>query len=898
MAPDSSIIFELRKYVMFMAILTATVTYVAGLNPPGGVWLRTEDDHLAGNQILVVTDHQRYNAFYYSNGTAFMASVVAILLLLLLERKMDKLRLLVVLRYVMVLDLFALLVAYTAGASRGTATTVFASMLASKVFVYVTGYAAPHLLGSIPDHDELSLEAKSRLVQRRKILILFCIFAATVTYTAGLNPPGGFWADAKEAGHRPGSPVMHSRRFMAFFICNTVTFIASLMAMLMLLTTIRSEFRQGAEFAHIRRWWYVLYGEILATLLGLLVAYALGSCRKTHSTIYVFCLVLPVLLYTLIQLLIQRYCWDKLVGLAKKIQRHLTCCWTGLSSGFNLCWNGLRSCWTDPIQQNARRQDNSGTGTAPAQMAHTMVLLLATLAVTITYQAGMNPPGGFWPDDGDGHKGGDPILLTTHLGRYRAFFYCNTVALVASIVVIFMVLNSHVRIAVHKHHALEAAMLLDLLSLTAAYAVGCGRDVDTSLRLIAVGGAILAYVVIHIVFFTLETTRSEEPAVMKKKRKLLLLFAILVVTITYQAGLTPPGSFWLKGDSAGYPVISSNYPGRYTAFFYCNAASFMSSVVIIILLVNPHMYELGIKCHALYLCAVSGLVGLISAYAAGSSRHMRTSIFVVALAGAVVVFIVLLLLALKFLFPTPAAAPDPEATQPASVAPEQETTAPATADPDATQPATVAPEQETTAPAPAAPGQETIRPAPAAEGQTDKYTRRKCLMLVSILVASVTYQAGLNPPGGVWPDSIDGHAAGGPVLHDSNKRRYHFFFYSNSVSFLAAIVVIFLLQLDELLGVGSEGLLRVAQSSILLALLGLLFAYASGSSREWDTFGHMVALTVVVLLYIAIHVLLSCRHDNSSHNPSADRSITRERVLPTDAYQEPSVGGMSVVSGD
>ncbi|XBI42695.1 hypothetical protein VPH35_107555 [Triticum aestivum] len=755
MAPDSSsIIFELRKYVMFMAILTATVTYGAGLNPPGGVWLSSEDGHLTGNQILVVTDHQRYNAFYYSNGTAFMASVVVILLLLLLERKMDKLRLLVVLRYVMVLDLFALLVAYTAGASRGTATTVFASILASQVFVYVTGYAAPHLLGSTPDRGEFRV-AIPRLEKRRNILILFCIFAATVTYTAVLNPPGGFWPDSREAGHRPGSPVLHSWRFMTFFICNTVAFIASLMAMLMLLTTIRSEFRQGAEFAHIGRSWYVLYGEILATLLGLSVAYAFGSCRKTHSTVYVFCLVLPVLLYT------HPIPHPEILPLGS--------CWTGLSSGFNSFWTILSSCWTDTNVQNEWREDNIVT-----EMAHTMVLLLATLAVTVTYQAGMNPPGGFRLDDGDGHKGGDPVLITTHVGRYKAFFYCNTVALVTSIVVIFMVLTRHVRSAVHKHHALEAAMLLDLLSLTAAYAVGCGRDVNTSLRLIAVGGGILAYVVIHIVFFTLET-RSKKPHVMKKKRKLLLLFAILVVTITYQAGLTPPGGFWLKGDSAGYPVISSNYPGRYTAFFYCNAASFMSSVVIIILLVNPHMYELGIKCHALYLCAVSGLVGLISAYAAGSSRHMRTSIFVVALAAAVVVF---------------------------------------------------------------------------------------CWSCVEYCVT-----------------------AGRPVLHDSNERRYHFFFYSNSVSFLAAIVVIFLLQLDEtlfdqhggLLGVGSEGLLRVAQSSILLALLGLLFAYASGSSREWDTFGHMVALAVVVLLYIAIHVLLSGRHDPPTPNPT------------TDDFQEPLV---------
>ncbi|VAI62335.1 unnamed protein product [Triticum turgidum subsp. durum] len=76
---------------------------------------------------------------------------------------------------------------------------------------------------------------------------------------------------------------------------------------------------------------------------------------------------------------------------------------------------------------------------------------------------------------------GDPILLTTNARRYKAFFYCNSVAFVTSLVAIILVQEENLV----KHHVLEAAMILDLFGLIGAYAAGSCRDVSTSIYAMA-----------------------------------------------------------------------------------------------------------------------------------------------------------------------------------------------------------------------------------------------------------------------------------------------------------------------------------------------------------------------------------------------------------------------------
>ncbi|KAF7093919.1 hypothetical protein CFC21_096294 [Triticum aestivum] len=869
---DLEFLWKWRKYLLLLATLVASVTYGAGLNPPGGVW--SEDNYAparhvgavhprarapvspdaavypnrVGDPVLVSTYSRRYNAFFYCNAAAFVSSLVVITFLL--DRRISGNRAgLAVLRIAMLLDLLALMAAFAAGSCRDVVASIYVSALFALVFACVAILVVvERLCKEPPDSGPFSITVENlNLKERRKMLLLLATFATPLTYAAGLAPPGGFWSESV-AEHHAGAPLLHDGRYKiryhAFFYANANSFVASLVIIMLLMSRTLSD--------RLTRY-HALFVCVMVELLGLMAAYAAGSCRRPTTTVYVVSLVGAVLLYIV---LVPVFTLEAFRG--RRISRITT------------------ERRTTPVHDGQEEK---------LEQSRSLVLLMATLAATVTYQAGLSPPGGVWPEGHPDHTAGNPVLQDMHPTRYKVFYHCNTAAFVASVVVIIIVQSKELSAA--GRFALNTVMILDLFGLMGAYVAGSCRDNTTTIYVSALAVTIFVYIIAKVVAFASEPTlwaqrmwgkvvqallrlsrrqggeathspaseserkRIEEKA-LERRRKFLLQLAILAATVTYQTGLNPPGGFWPETESngersltAGDPVLLDHYGSRYEVFFYCNATGSMASLAVILILVNQKLYKKSIQSNALHMCIIVGLLGLMGAYAAGSCRLLRTSIYVFALVAAVVAFLVLQILFWVY-------ADCPHLSQRICLKGLLEQLSPSSA--------------------PMGAGDE-------GEGdwrQQERYQLRKSLMLLGILAASVTYQAGLAPPGGTWGDDDTASSpspspslspppsaaylshAGNPILLDTNPQRYQAFFYCNATSFVASVVVIMLaLQYTLKERFAPPWAMHSLQTVMVLDLLGLLGAYAAGSCRDWETSAYVIALVAAVVAFITICILLS-----------------------------------------
>jgi len=859
---EAELVWKLRKYLMLLAILSATITYQAGLAPPGGLWLDNQHGHLASDIVLQSTYPKRYKVFFYCNSTAFMASLIVLILLLVRKLSCNAIWLRS-LHFAMLLNLLGLMGAYAAGSCRQIRTSLYTWVLLVGVFTYIVLHvvffrhlASPWLQQTLMDvqrswndslarmfsksqsitDDELDAsvqEKKEELEQKRSLLLVLATLSTTVTYAAGLNPPGGFWPDSS-AGHLAGDPALRDHypsRFKAFMACNDTAFSGSLVIIIMLLSNTAVDHVVKSNALRLC---------VLVSLFGLMAAYAAGSCREVHTSIYVFTLVAAILLYLSIQWIAPilprpefvSECIKWIKGEKDKLILKL--------KSFLMESNSTTNEQEMPLALDQQHTSNHVlTDTVndtkdDMRKLRTYLLLLGILAATITYQAGLNPPGGFWLDNEDGHRAGNPILEAISPKQYNTFFYCNSTAFVSSLVIITLLQSNLITVGALKRYVLQTAMIFDLFGMMGAYAAGSSRTFSTSLYVMILVFLVFSYVMVHVLLFVSRRSSDDGPAQeiddnpelkdLEKRRKFLVLLAVLAASSTYQAGINPPGGFWPDnndGHRAGYPMFHDEFPRRYMAFFYLNSTAFMSSLAVIMLLVSKRLCQSGINGYLLRGCMLLDLVSLMGAFAAGSCRKVSTSVYAILVVAVVFAYVMAQVLVLTFakdkvnyffewvLRATPFKSPHPSQN-----------------------------------------GKRSIMASRKSE-----YKWRKDLILIGTLAVSVTYQAGLLPPGGLWPDDRDGHFTGDPILHDTDPPRYKAFFYCNATAFMASVVIVILL-LNSTISKYKRSLLPM-KTAMVLDLLALLGAYAAGSCRKLKTSIYVFALVIAVFMYIVIHILLS-----------------------------------------
>ncbi|KAI8525500.1 hypothetical protein RHMOL_Rhmol13G0234900 [Rhododendron molle] len=71
--------------------------------------------------------------------------------------------------------------------------------------------------------------------------------------------------------------------------------------------------------------------------------------------------------------------------------------------------------------------------------------------------------------------------------------------------------------------------------------------------------------------------------------------------------------------------------------------------------------------------------------------------------------------------------------------------------------------------------------------------QRNALIIVAVLMATIAFQAGITPPGGVWPNNKDGHEGGEAVMAYKDPHLYRYFLGFNTMSFVASLSTILLL---------------------------------------------------------------------------------------------------------
>ncbi|KAI8537456.1 hypothetical protein RHMOL_Rhmol09G0025000 [Rhododendron molle] len=177
--------------------------------------------------------------------------------------------------------------------------------------------------------------------------------------------------------------------------------------------------------------------------------------------------------------------------------------------------------------------------------------------------------------------------------------------------------------------------------------------------------------------------------------------------------------------------------------------------------------------------------------------------------------------------------------------------------------------------------------------------KKDALMIVASLIATMAFQAGVNPPGGVWSQDSEQHKAGEAVMASNFVNSYPYFLRSNTIGFVASLSTILLLISG--LPFKKKEFMWILVVIMWLAITSMAFSYAFANivitpKKDRESLSNTIEIAVIVwcgvmALHLLVHMvrfIAGVLKERSRRTQAIDRISSSRRPQRTPSTDRPN----------